>query len=203
MLAEVRRIPKQQRAREKYQAILNASIIVLAKEGYAGTNTSNIAQQAGVAVGSLYEYFPNKESIFTAFLDSKIEEILEQINTSARKNKNLTNKPSVQASLKEWLNLAVEACYLNRDLLRVLVSEIPGVLNLLSLQNLDTQLLPLAKFLSEGSNLSDKQLATKTYILSNMLYGFMIRSFFSETMLSVEQTSEELYKIIASYSAEL
>lgn len=200
MLEEIRRIPKQKRAREKYQAILNASIIVLAREGYTGTSTSNIAQQAGVAVGSLYEYFPNKESIFTAFLDSKIEDILQKIKASTPSNKKLLTQLSTQSSLKSWLKLVVEASYSNRDLLRVLVSEVPGVLDLLSLKNLDFYLLPLAKFLSEGKDLSDTQLATKTHILSTILYGFMIRSFFTENVLSVDETSDELYKVISSYS---
>lgn len=201
MLAEVRRIPKQKRAREKYEAILNASIVVLSREGYAGTNTSNIAHEAGVAVGSLYEYFPNKESIFMAFLDTKVEDILKQIKASAVKNKISSNKTDTEYSLKTWLRLVVEVCHLNRNLLRVLVSEIPGILDLLSLQNLDAQLLPLAKFLAAGHTLSDEQLAKKTYMLSNVLYGFMIRSFFSESVLSIDDTTEELYKIISAYTA--
>jgi len=201
MLAEIRRIPKQKRSREKYEAILSASIIVLSREGYVGTNTSNIAQEAGVAVGSLYEYFPNKESIFMAFLDTQVEDILRQIKTSVVTNKILSRKNETESPLKSWLRLVVEACHLNRNLLRVLVSEIPGILDLLSLQNLDVQLMPLAKFLNEGSNLSEEQLAKKTYILSNLLSGFLIRSFFSENSLSIDDTTEELYKVISSYSA--
>jgi len=201
MLAEIRRIPKQKRSREKYEAILSASIIVLSREGYVATNTSNIAQEAGVAVGSLYEYFPNKESIFMAFLDTQVEDILRQIKTSVVTNKILSRKNETESPLKSWLRLVVEACHLNRNLLRVLVSEIPGILDLLSLQNLDVQLMPLAKFLNEGGNLSEEQLAKKTYILSNLLSGFLIRSFFSENSFSIDETTEELYKVISSYSA--
>ena len=202
MNAEIRRVPKQKRAQEKYQAILNASIVVLAREGYDGTNTSNVAIEAGVAVGSLYEYFPNKESIFTAFLDSKIADVLEIIKESAKKAGQLkhSEQGGSNDNLKTWLLLALGVCENNRDLLRVLVSEIPGVLNLISLKNLDEQLLPLAKFLADGKKMSASELNTKTYILSNTLYGFMIRSFFAETPLSVDETADELLKLITAYS---
>jgi len=43
--------------------ILEATARVLAKRGYSGTNTNLIAEVAGVSVGSIYQYFPNKESI--------------------------------------------------------------------------------------------------------------------------------------------
>jgi AcrR family transcriptional regulator len=42
-------------------AILQASARVLLERGYLGMNTNFVAQQAGVSVGSLYQYFPNKE----------------------------------------------------------------------------------------------------------------------------------------------
>lgn len=193
-----RRIPKQQRARDKYHRILGASIVVLEREGYAGTNTSNIAREANVAVGSLYEYFPNKESIFTAFLSSQFESILGSISQSAALLS--FDGVSTAPTLKDWLLLILEASQTNRNLLKVLVDEVPGVLDLLSSQNLEGQLLSIAKYLAVGGDISEEALSVKTYILSNALYGFILRSFFSETHLQVDQLADEWSKLILAYA---
>ncbi|BFO55937.1 TetR/AcrR family transcriptional regulator [Acidovorax sacchari] len=48
------------------EAILEATARVLAERGYAGTNTNVVAERAGVSIGSVYQYFPNKDSLVTA-----------------------------------------------------------------------------------------------------------------------------------------
>ena len=61
-----RKVPRQERARETVEAILQAAIHVFATHGYAGTTTNLVAERAGVSVGSLYQYFPHKNAILAA-----------------------------------------------------------------------------------------------------------------------------------------
>ena len=58
-----RKQPKQARSSELVAAILEAAIQVLAKEGAQRFTTARVAEKAGVSVGSLYQYFPNKAAI--------------------------------------------------------------------------------------------------------------------------------------------
>jgi len=58
-----RKQPKQARSTELVAAILDAAIQVLAKEGARRFTTARVAEKAGVSVGSLYQYFPNKAAI--------------------------------------------------------------------------------------------------------------------------------------------
>ena len=58
-----RKQPKQARSNDLVTAILEAAIQVLAKEGAQRFTTVRVAEKAGVSVGSLYQYFPNKASI--------------------------------------------------------------------------------------------------------------------------------------------
>ncbi|AKU20460.1 TetR family transcriptional regulator [Massilia sp. NR 4-1] len=58
-----RRKPKQARSTELVSAILEAAIQVLAKEGVRRFTTTRVAERAGVSIGSVYQYFPNKASI--------------------------------------------------------------------------------------------------------------------------------------------
>jgi AcrR family transcriptional regulator len=59
----LRKAPKQARSTQLVDAILQAAIRVLEREGAAAFTTVRVAEKAGVSVGSLYQYFPNKASI--------------------------------------------------------------------------------------------------------------------------------------------
>lgn len=58
-----RKEPKQARSNELVSAILEAAVQVLAQEGAQRFTTARVAEKAGVSVGSLYQYFPNKAAI--------------------------------------------------------------------------------------------------------------------------------------------
>ncbi len=63
-LSELRKIPKQKRSRERLEAILEAASEVFAEAGYEAASTEDIAERAGTSIGSLYQFFPNKEVLF-------------------------------------------------------------------------------------------------------------------------------------------
>jgi len=58
-----RKRPKQARANDLVSAVLEAALQVLAREGAQRFTTTRVAERAGVSVGSIYQYFPNKASI--------------------------------------------------------------------------------------------------------------------------------------------
>lgn len=58
-----RKQPRQARSTELVAAVLDAALQVLAQEGAGRFTTARVAEKAGVSVGSLYQYFPNKASI--------------------------------------------------------------------------------------------------------------------------------------------
>ena len=58
-----RKQPRQARSNDLVAAILDAAVQVLAKEGAQRFTTARVAERAGVSVGSLYQYFPNKAAI--------------------------------------------------------------------------------------------------------------------------------------------
>lgn len=82
------RKPQQQRAQVTVNAIVEAGFIAMAERGPAATTTRQIADIAGVGVGSLYEYFENKEAIFSAmserFVADTVTLIRSQMGTLAR-----------------------------------------------------------------------------------------------------------------------
>lgn len=64
-----RKAPRQKRAQATVKAILEATAQLLVDIGYRKTSTNRIAERAGVSVGSLYQYFPNRESIVIALFE--------------------------------------------------------------------------------------------------------------------------------------
>lgn len=64
-----RRRPRQERARVTVASIVEAAELLLVEVGYAAASTNAIARRAGVSIGSLYQYFADKEAVFQAVLD--------------------------------------------------------------------------------------------------------------------------------------
>lgn len=75
-LLSPRKQPKQARAKATYDAVLQATAQLLVEEGADGITTNRVAKKAGVSIGSLYQYFPNKEALFVALLQGHIEKML-------------------------------------------------------------------------------------------------------------------------------
>ncbi|CAN7662680.1 TetR/AcrR family transcriptional regulator [Caballeronia sp. LjRoot34] len=75
-----RRRPRQTRSVVTVDAILEAAAKLFAREGFERVSTTRIAELAGVSVGSLYEYFPNKDSIAAKLLKCHCDRMLERFN---------------------------------------------------------------------------------------------------------------------------
>jgi AcrR family transcriptional regulator len=82
----LRRVPQQARSRALIQRVLDAAEDLLAREGADALTTTRIAAAAGIAVGSLYQYFPDKGTIVDAlarrYLD-EFEGVMEELATRA------------------------------------------------------------------------------------------------------------------------
>ncbi|WP_397416665.1 TetR/AcrR family transcriptional regulator [Phenylobacterium sp.] len=70
-----RKTPRQARSTATVEAILSAAARVLAGQGLEGFNTNRVAEVAGVSIGSLYQYFPNKAAL-TAALIARVQNAL-------------------------------------------------------------------------------------------------------------------------------
>jgi AcrR family transcriptional regulator len=67
-----RRMPKQDRSRRLVDAIVEAARLVLAESGAEALTTVNVAQRAGVSVGSLYQYFAGRDALLFAVLETEV-----------------------------------------------------------------------------------------------------------------------------------
>ncbi len=72
---ELRRQPKQQRGKERVEKLLDAAAAVFDEVGYEAATTHLIAAKAGTAIGSLYQFFPDKAAVFNAMELRHIERV--------------------------------------------------------------------------------------------------------------------------------
>lgn len=73
------RKPTQKRAKATVEAVVEAGFICVAKRGVEATTTRHIAEAAGIGVGSLYEYFSNKEEIYQQMYARLVGEVAATI----------------------------------------------------------------------------------------------------------------------------
>ncbi len=64
----------------KYQAIIEAAVRVIAQQGYHNAQVSKIAKEAGVADGTIYVYFENKDDVLISVFSEKMGRFIEAIN---------------------------------------------------------------------------------------------------------------------------
>jgi len=146
VIAKPRKEPRQARSAEMVNVILEAAARVLIREGWAGFTTNKVAAVAGVSVGSLYQYFPNKEALAVALKRRHGEEMTAITRDSLKPGAGPARDMMYQA-----FRAQVEAHRLAPKLHRVLTEEVPGLVA----ANIDADLLPqnvaaLASFLAAG-----------------------------------------------------
>ena len=74
-----RKAPRQGRAQITYDAIVEAAAHIIATGGLAAFNTNAVAERAGVSIGSLYQYFPNKDALMVALIHQQQTRQLDTI----------------------------------------------------------------------------------------------------------------------------
>lgn len=87
----------QHRSRATVQVILEAAARVLGRESLAGFNTNRVAEVAGISVGSLYQYFPNKEALVAALIDHAQEELAQAVESAVASLAHASLHDSLQA----------------------------------------------------------------------------------------------------------
>ncbi len=92
--------PTQERSKQTVAAILEACAQLIASEGYYSVTTDKIAETAGVSIGSLYQFFGNKESVVSALIKQLIEEDRRFFFENMQSAANLSNPEKIHRMLE-------------------------------------------------------------------------------------------------------
>ncbi len=132
--------------------IVQAATRVLERESLAGFNTNRVAAVAGISVGSLYQYFPNKASLVATLIEQAQETLAQSIKASIEATSDLGLVPSLHALAR----LAIDQQYAKPLLAAALDHEelrlpVEGVLRLNEQKNTDCLVIFLKRYQNEIS----------------------------------------------------
>jgi AcrR family transcriptional regulator len=118
-----RKTPSQRRARDTVAAIVEAAAQVFTRHGYAAGTTNRIAARAGVSVGSVYQYFPNKDALLAEV--HKSHQLQARAMVSRLLDEWQSERLELRAKLRRFLLEIVALHTRSPDLHRVLFEEAP------------------------------------------------------------------------------
>lgn len=124
LLVSPRKQPHQARARATVEAILAATAQVLMREGSERITTNRVAELAGVSIGSVYQYFPNKASLVSTLIERHHERMLAQLTSATRE----MQAAGLVDAVRAYVRALLEAHALEPELHRALIQEMPRLI---------------------------------------------------------------------------
>jgi len=123
MKLQPRKEPRQARSKAMVDTILDAMARVLVERGYAKTNTNLVAEAAGISVGSLYQYFPNKDALIFALRERHVARMLTLFEDVVAK---MDSSGCLQSDFEALIEALVAAHLVEPELNRILEEEFPS-----------------------------------------------------------------------------
>jgi AcrR family transcriptional regulator len=187
-----RRQPKQRRARQTVEAVLDAVARVVKRHGVRGVTTNRIAVAAGVSIGSVYQYFPDKRAIFAALLERHVDAIGRVIESTVVAHAGSSLPDLVRA----LIDAMVDAHAGDPELHELLFAEVPHAPE--ETGAYDTRLrgaLRLA-LAARGVRDLDKALFVVTHMVESLSHGAVLRR---PPRLSLAAAKAESVRAILAY----
>ncbi len=161
-----KKLPKTQRSQDIFDAILDATAVVLQQEGIEGLTSNKISQKAGVSVGSFYQYFPNKESVL-AELSRRQEERAYVL----LRERMVDAEPTMESIAKSMISALASEDFGDIEMRRTLLGQVPlAWARSKSLEN-DQRLQDMVNTLldSFGDEIRDGDRDVMTFILIHLV----------------------------------
>jgi len=145
-LTNPRKQASQERSRATVDALIEATARLLVREGFDKASTNRIAQEAGVSIGSLYQYYPSKEALVAAVIDRHNEQIMQVVRGALAKVAALP----IEQAVRRIVAVAIDAHRVDPRLHRVLAEQIPRTGRLEKIETFNREYYALFRNYLEG-----------------------------------------------------
>lgn len=161
-----RRKPSQKRAKVTVEAMLDAAMLLLKRRGAHAITTNRIAETAGVSIGSVYQYFPNKHAVFAALHERHIGLVSEVISRKIRDSA----ESSLEELIEGLIDGMIEAHTIDPELSELLQSEVPHRADNTVDFSIKFQVPFRAALAAHGRSFGRKiDLDTRAFVIANMV----------------------------------
>lgn len=164
-----RKWPQQGRSRATFDALLDATARILEDHGYEALTTNAVAERAGASIGTLYEYFPDRETLVALLVDREARRVLAALEASMA---SLHELP-LDVAMRIWLEAMFAELESRRALVAVLLKSVPFVGRLPIATEFPARLVVIAA--AGGSHRREEialdGLPSAFFLLANMLRG--------------------------------
>jgi AcrR family transcriptional regulator len=118
-----RKRASQERSRATVDALIEATARILVRDGFDRASTNRIAHEAGVSVGSLYQYYPGKEALVVAVIERHNQDLMKVVRDALAE----VEAQPLEQGARKLVAAAIEAHRVDPDLHRVLAEQTPRV----------------------------------------------------------------------------
>lgn len=116
---EPRKTPVQARAAVTVEAISEATIQVLLSHGAERLTTTRVAERAGVSVGTLYQYYPNKQSLLLAVLENHLDKASAAVEGASRRAHGKPLAEMIREVVESFVNSKLERTDISTALYKI------------------------------------------------------------------------------------
>jgi AcrR family transcriptional regulator len=193
--------PKQPRSQTTVNAIIQSVGLIMDAEGPLGLTTNKIAEKAGVSVGSLYQYFKNKESIFETILLRMTEENLKSLEATLAVRSGERGEHTIRTTVE----LVVRGHYANvkrlGKLSSVLFELAPQILSVNHFKKADEKIIRflLNRLDEDQIRIRPKNREAAFFICSQTVRGVLFMAFLQKEELERDLIIEELIDLLVRY----
>src|SRR5215510_7358974 len=114
-----RKSPRQGRSIATVDAIFEATIQVLLSDGLIRLNTTRVAGRAGVSVGTLYQYFPNKQALLFAVMEQHLAMLADAVEKACGEVQGATVETIAEVVVKAYLHAKMAQAEISPALYRI------------------------------------------------------------------------------------
>ena len=185
--------PKQERSQRIVEAVLEGATRILSKTPLSQASTNKIAEIAGVGIGSLYDYFPNKKSIVTLLIDRHMDKILADFKSLLE----AAERQSIDEQIENFLSFFETEFFGRKDFLREIFQLAPetGRMEILFEMRIEAVKLLSAHILKKLPDLGAEASELKAFFLIHGLMGILESYVMQETVgFSAGDLKNELRK---------
>ena len=200
-LTNPRKNASQERSRSTVDALIGATARILVREGFDKASTNRIAEEAGVSVGSLYQYFPGKEALVAAVMERHNRQLTQVVRRALAEVATLP----VEQAARKLIAAAIEAHRVDPKLHRVLAEQVPRTGRLANIDafNRETYALLRSYLESHSAEFRAVDLSLATFICATSIEALTHTAVLHQSdMLSEEAVDallEEATRLVVRY----